>query len=61
MRSGFNTGRLQRGHASTHQGYLDGIEAFQASIWTIDFHRGSFLGTISWLQKNAAPQWGQIS
>jgi hypothetical protein len=36
-RAGFNATQCKHGS-------LDGVEAFQASIWTIDFHRGSFLG-----------------
>ena len=57
-----NAGRLQRtqGWSLKHRS-LDGVEAFQAEIWTMDFHRGSFLGTISWVHKDAAPQRGQIS
>ena len=56
-----NAGRLQctQGWSLKHRS-LDGVEAFQAEIWTIDFHRGSFLGTISWVHKDAAPQRRQI-
>jgi len=39
---------------------FDGVEVFQAEIWTINFHRGSFLGRNSWVHKDAAPQQGQI-
>ena len=39
---------------------LDGVEAFQSSIWTIDFYGGSFLGTNLWVHKDQVPQRGQI-
>ena len=39
---------------------LNGVEAFQAEIWSIDFHRCSFLWTILWVQKDCAPNRGQM-
>ena len=39
---------------------LNGVEAFQAEIWSIDFHRCSFLWTILWVQKDGAPNRGQM-